>query len=153
MLGVLTSDQIESLLQAEIVARIGYIDRRGLPCIVPITFAYDGRAIYGYSLLGAKIESMSAEPRVCVEVDRVQGAADWTSVVLRGVFGRLEGEAAVNALDLISARLRMLGSATTAPATASQTFVARTGGAGIAYRIDITEKRGRYSSSARVKPV
>jgi uncharacterized protein len=147
MLGVLTSDQIESLLLAEIVARIGYVDRRGLPCIVPITYAYDGRAIYGYSLLGAKIESMSAKPRVCVEVDRVQGAADWTSVVLRGVFRRLEGDAAVNALELISARLRTLGSATAAPAMASQTFVARTGGAGIAYRIDITEKRGRYSSS------
>lgn len=147
MLGVLTSDQIESLLLAEIVARIGYVDRRGLPCIVPITYAYDGRAIYGYSLLGAKIESMSVKPRVCVEVDRVQGAADWTSVVLRGVFRRLEGDAAVNALELISARLRTLGSATAAPAMASQTFVARTGGAGIAYRIDITEKRGRYSSS------
>ncbi len=72
MLGVLTSDQIESLLHAEVVARIGYVDRRGLPCIVPITYAYDGRAIYGYSLLGAKIENMTAKPKVCVEVDRVQ---------------------------------------------------------------------------------
>lgn len=147
MLGVLTSDQIESVLHAEIVARIGYVDRRGLPCIVPITYAYDGRAIYGYSVLGAKIESMSAKPRVCVEVDRVQGAADWSSVILRGIFRRLEGDAAVNAVELISARLRTLGLATAAPAMASQTFVARTGGAGIAYRIDITEKRGRYSSS------
>ena len=96
MLGVLTSDQIESVLHAEIVARIGYVDRRGLPCIVPITYAYDGRAIYGYSVLGAKIESMSAKPRVCVEVDRVQGAADWSSVILRGIFrparGRRRGQ-------------------------------------------------------------
>ncbi len=148
MLGVLTSDQIESVLHAEIVARIGYVDRRGLPCIVPITYAYDGRAIYGYSVLGAKIESMSAKPRVCVEVDRVQGAADWSSVILRGIFRRLEGDAAVNAVELISARLRTLGLATAAPAMASQTFVARTGGTGIAYRIDITEKRGRYSTSS-----
>jgi uncharacterized protein len=147
VLGVLTSDQIEALLRAEIVARIGYVDRRSLPCIVPITYAYDGRAIYGYSLLGAKIENMSAKPKVCVEIDRVQGAADWSSVIVRGIFRRLEGKAAVDAVDLISARLRTLGSATDAPATASQTFVARAGGAGIAYRIDITEKRGRYSRS------
>lgn len=148
MLGVLTADQIESLLHAEIVARVGYVDRRGLPCIVPITYAYDGRAIYGYSLLGSKVENMRAKPRVCVEIDRVQAAADWSSVIVRGVFRLLEGAAAVDAGDLISARLRMLGSPTAAPAIASQTFVARAGGgAGIAYRIEITEKHGRYSST------
>jgi hypothetical protein len=36
------------------------VDRRGLPCIVPITYAYDGRTLYGYSLLGAKLENMGA---------------------------------------------------------------------------------------------
>jgi nitroimidazol reductase NimA-like FMN-containing flavoprotein (pyridoxamine 5'-phosphate oxidase superfamily) len=147
MFGNLTPAAIESLLRAEIVGRIGYVDRRGLACIVPFTYAYDGRAFYGYSLLGAKIESMGVHPTVCVEVDRVASAADWCSVIARGTFEHLEGSAAVEAVERISHRLRMVGAATAAPVTAWRTFVARTGGDGIAYRIRVTEKHGRYSSS------
>ena len=148
MLGELTSDAIESLLHAEIVARIASIDQRGLPCITPITYAYDGAAIYGYSLLGAKIENMSANPQVCVEVDRVENAADWSSVTARGIFRTLHGQAAVEAVERISDRLRTVAFGTGAPMMAWRSFVARSGGAGIAYRIDILKKSGRYSSSA-----
>jgi nitroimidazol reductase NimA-like FMN-containing flavoprotein (pyridoxamine 5'-phosphate oxidase superfamily) len=147
MFGALTLDQIESLLHTEIVARIGYVDRRGLPCIVPVTYAYDGRAFFGYSPLGAKIEYMGVMPMVCIEVDRVRTAADWCSVIARGVFQRLDGDAAVDAVERISERLRTVGAATAAPPMAWRTFVTRTGNAGIAYRIDITEKHGRYSST------
>ena len=148
MFGELTSDAIESLLHSEIVGRIAYVDRRGIPYIVPITYAYDGKAIYGYSLLGAKIEHMSANPRVCVEVDRIEGAADWRSVTARGLFRKLYGEAAVDAVERISDRLRTVAAATNAPTMAWRTFVARSGGAGIAYCIDVTSKNGRYSTSS-----
>lgn len=147
MFGELTPAAIESLLYSEIVARIAYVDRRGLPCIVPITYAYDGRAFYGYSLLGAKIEYMTANPKVCVEVDRVESAADWRSVMARGLFRKLYDQAAVDAVERISDRLRTYAAATGAPLMAWRTFVARSGGAGIAYRIDVTQKRGRYSTS------
>lgn len=147
MFGNLTPNAIEALLHEEIVARIGYVDRRGLPRIVPFTYAYDGRAFYGYSLLGAKIENMSANPRVCVEVDRVKSAADWCSVIVGGTFERLVGSAAADAVERISERLRTVAAATGAPVMARQTFVTRTGGDGIAYRIHITEKHGRYSTS------
>lgn len=147
MFGELTSEAIESLLHSELVARIGYVDHRGLPCIAAITYAYDGAAIYGYSLLGAKIESMSTHPQVCVEVDRVENAADWRSVTARGVFHQLHGENAVGAVERISDRLRTVAAATNAPVMAWRTFVNRSGGAGIAYRIDITQKFGRFSTS------
>ncbi len=146
MFGELTPDAIESLLHAGTVARVAYVDRRGLPCIVPITYAYDGRAFYGYSLLGAKIENMVAQPNVCVEVDRVENAADWRSVIARGTFRRLEGEAALDAVERIGERLRTVAAAAGAPVEAWRTFVARTGGPGIAYRIDVFEKRGRCST-------
>jgi uncharacterized protein len=146
MFGKLTPDAIESLLLAESVGRIGYVDRRGLPCIAPITYAYDGRNFYGYSLLGAKIENMGARPNVCVEVDRVVNASDWRSVVARGTFEPLDGSAAVEAVRRISDRLRTVAAATAAPVTAWRTFVGRNGGDGIAYRIRVTEKQGRCSS-------
>jgi uncharacterized protein len=147
MYGELTPAAIESLLHSEIVARIAYVDRRGLPCIVPITYAYDGRSIFGYSLLGAKIEHMSVHPQVCVEVDRIESAANWRSVTARGLFVKLDGQPAVEAVERVSDRLRTVAAVSTAPAAAWRTFVARSGGPGIAYRIEITQKRGRYSSS------
>jgi nitroimidazol reductase NimA-like FMN-containing flavoprotein (pyridoxamine 5'-phosphate oxidase superfamily) len=147
MFGELTAGAIESLLHSEIVARIAYVDRRGLPCIVPITYAYDGRAFYGYSLLGAKIENMSANPRVSVEVDRVESMADWCSVTARGLFRTLNGQAAVDAVERITDRLRTYAAATGAPLMAWRTFVDRSGGVGIAYRIDVTHKSGRYATS------
>ncbi len=147
MFGQLTPDAIEALLHEEIVGRIGYVDRRGLPTIVPITYAYDGRAIYGYSVLGAKTENMEANPSVCVEVDRVENAAEWRSVLVRGTFELLYGNAAVEAVERISDRLETVAAATSAPAMAWQTYVTRTGGDGIAYRIHIAEKHGRYSTS------
>jgi uncharacterized protein len=147
MFGELTPNAIEALLHEEIVARLGYIDRRGLPCIAPITYAYDGRALYGYSLLGAKIENMAANPKVCAEVDRVENAADWCSVIVRGTFERLDGSLAVEAVERISERLRTVAAATAAPVMAWRTFVARAGGPGIAYRINISEKHGRFATS------
>jgi nitroimidazol reductase NimA-like FMN-containing flavoprotein (pyridoxamine 5'-phosphate oxidase superfamily) len=147
MFGKLTPNAIEALLHEEVVARIGYVDRRRLPCIVPITYAYDGRAFYGYSLLGAKIENMAANPRVCVEVDRVENAADWCSVIVRGTFEQLYGRVAVEAMERISERLRTVAAATAAPLMAWRTFVTRTGEDGIVYCIHITEKHGRYSTS------
>jgi uncharacterized protein len=144
MFGKLTPDGIESLLRSEVLARIGYVDRRGLPCISPITYAYDGRYFYGYSLLGAKIENMGTHPSVCVQVDHVVNAADWCSVVARGTFEPLDGRAAVEAVERIADRLRIVASATGAPPAAWQTFVSRIGGDGIAYRIRVVEKHGRY---------
>ena len=142
---IMTADAIERLLHAAVVAHIGYIDRRGLPCIVPISYAYDGLALYGYSTLGAKIENMSANPNVCAEVDRIGNAVDWCSVFVRGTFEHLHGEDAVDAVERISARMSIAAVAVGAPSEAAQTFVERNRGLGIAYRILITEKFGRSS--------
>ncbi len=142
----MTPSAIEALLHEEVVGRIGYVDRRGLPNIVPVTYAYDGRALYGYSLLGAKIENMAANPRVCVEVDRVQNAAEWCSVMVRGTFERLDGALAIDAVERISNRLRTAATATTAPLAAWRSFVARSGGPGIAYRINVSQKHGRFAT-------
>lgn len=147
MVQELSPDAIETILLEEIVARIAYVDRRGRPFIVPITYAYDGRAFYGYSVLGAKIEGMSANPAVCIEVDRVADAADWRAVVAHGIFESLTGDAAVDAVQRISDRLRSAASAAAAPNAAASTYVTRVGGPGIAFRIRVTEKHGRRSAS------
>jgi hypothetical protein len=147
MTHVLTADAIESLLWEQIVARVAYVDGRGRPCIVPIAYAYDGKALYGYSMLGSKIEGMSSHPNVCIEIDRIHNSANWWSIVIRGTFEQLSGNAAVAAVERISNRLRTVACLDGAPDAAARTYVAREGGPGIAYRIIVTERQGRYSAA------
>ena len=98
MFGELTPEEIDALLRDEIVARIAYVDRRGLPCIVPVTYAYDGHAFYGYSLLDEKVDNMGADVSVCVEVERIQNAAQWCSSTVRGTYETLHGATALAAI-------------------------------------------------------
>jgi hypothetical protein len=146
MFGELTPEEIDVLLREEILARIAYIDRRGQACIVPINYAYDGAALFGYSLMGAKLEHMEANAQVCVEIDHVENAADWRSAIVRGTFEALHGAAAADAIARISERLKSIATVTGAPAPAAQTFVRRKGGDGVAYRIQVTQKSGRYAT-------
>lgn len=140
----LSSEDIESILNGETVARLAYIDQLGRPCIAPITYAYDGKAFYGYSLLGAKLESMSMNPSVCLEVERIHDNANWSSVMVRGAFEQLHGDKALDAVKLISERLQTAARVHDSVASAAQTYVEREGGPGLAYRILVHEKHGRY---------
>ena len=143
----LRDDDIEALLHEEVVGRVAFVDRLGRPNIVPIAYAYDGRSVFGYSLLGAKLDAMAGNPYVCVEIDRVEDMANWRSVVLRGVYEPLSGAAANDAVAMIADRLRTVARAGSASRAAGQTYVERAGGPGIAYRIRITTRHGRRSSS------
>lgn len=64
--------------------------RENQPYVVPIYFAFDGEGIYSFSMPGQKIEWMRANPRVCLEVDKVESATDWTSVVVLGRYDELD---------------------------------------------------------------
>jgi len=60
---------------------------RGMqPYVVPIHFAYQDNWLYGFSVLGQKIEWMRANPLVCVEADQMRRELSATVVV----FGRYE---------------------------------------------------------------
>lgn len=147
LFGDLGDTSIEALLHEETVARIGYVDHRGRPSIAPITYAYDGSSVFGYSPDGVKLEGMREHPYVCVEVDRIRDAADWYSVVAYGRFEELGGEDAVDAVRRIAERLRTLARTERLPDAASRTYVARLGAAGIAYRIRLEIKHGRFARS------
>ena len=91
MLGELTAEQTESLLRHQHVGRIGCHDGDTI-FVVPITYAYDGAAIYGRSKEGLKITMMRKNPLVCFEVDVVADAKHWQSVVLWGAYEELTTE-------------------------------------------------------------
>lgn len=148
MLGDLSQDQIDRLLRAEVVGRIGcHAEQRTY--VVPVTYVYDGSAIYGHTSEGMKVRMMRENPEVCFEVDRMENMANWRSVVVRGRFEELRGTAAAHAMGLLMDRLLPLTPSETAGPThgIEPSAVHRTDVAGrhvVVYRIVIREKTGRF---------
>lgn len=108
MLGELTSDEIDHLLHLEVVGRIG-CHAAGRTYIVPITYAYDGQAIFAYSYDGMKLRMMRQNPSVCFEIEHFDTLANWKSVVIQGRFEELHGEEATAGRTLLVNRFRSLG--------------------------------------------
>jgi nitroimidazol reductase NimA-like FMN-containing flavoprotein (pyridoxamine 5'-phosphate oxidase superfamily) len=142
MLGTLDRDQIDRVLQACAVGRIG-VHSLGRTYVVPVSYVYDGDAIYGRSADGLKIRMMRANPEVCFEVDDIDDMANWRSVITWGTYEELKGDVAVAAMNLLSSRL--------APLTSSETAGQVERGKGhagngveVAYRIRLTERTGRF---------
>ena len=63
MLGVLSDEQVERLLGSEVVGRIG-CHAEGRTYVVPVTYVYDGSAIYGHTGDGMKMRMMRKNPDV-----------------------------------------------------------------------------------------
>ena len=112
-MGKLDDKQIEDLLQHEIIGRIG-CHADGITYVVPISFAYDGKYVYGHTHEGMKINIMRKNPKVCFQVDRLTDMANWKSVIAMGEFEELtEPETRKQALqNLINRTLPQLSSET-----------------------------------------
>lgn len=59
------------------------------PYITPFSFVYYDSFIYSFATLGKKIEWMRANPRVCVETERIVTDRDWQTVVIFGQYQEL----------------------------------------------------------------
>ena len=115
---------------------------------MPITYVFDGDAVYGHSADGLKIRMMRAHPRVCFEVDQRENLANWRSVIAWGVFEELHGQEALDALQILVARLLPLVRSETLrlpndPSLATAKAVADTP-KNIIYRVRLTERTGRF---------
>ena len=104
MLGELTPEEIDEMLRSEAIGRIGCY-AFGRPYVVPITFAYDGVAVYGHSREGLKLRMMRSHPSVCFEVDRMDGLSDWRSVIAMGTFSELPERQSETAMELLRRRI------------------------------------------------
>jgi nitroimidazol reductase NimA-like FMN-containing flavoprotein (pyridoxamine 5'-phosphate oxidase superfamily) len=63
--------------------------RDNQPYAVPITFAFDGDYLYGFTTVGQKVEWMRLNPLVCFETDEVVNECNWTSIIIFGKFEEL----------------------------------------------------------------
>ena len=59
------------------------------PYVVPIYFAYEAEHLYVFSTPGQKIEWMRTNPKVCVQVSKVENETAWVSVIVIGSYQEL----------------------------------------------------------------
>jgi len=82
---------IRELTWQESLAVLGRVHLARLACakanqpyLVPISFAYHENSLYCVSTVGQKIEWMRENPLVAVEVDEIENAQHWESVLVLG---------------------------------------------------------------------
>ncbi len=142
MLGTLNEEQIDHVLRNGTVGRIG-VHGDDRTYVVPVTYVYDGDAIYGHSAEGLKVRMMRANPEVCFEVEEIENMANWRSVIAWGRYEELSGDLAIAAMNLLVSRLSPLTTSETAGRAGRR--AGRAGnGAEVSYRIRLKERTGRF---------
>jgi nitroimidazol reductase NimA-like FMN-containing flavoprotein (pyridoxamine 5'-phosphate oxidase superfamily) len=125
MLGELTEREADDVLRSNLIGRVG-CHAFGRTYVVPITYVYDGRAIYAHTHDGMKLHMMRL--------------ANWRSVIAWGTFEELHGERAKDAMTML---VDTLEPQLDGPPGASVHPRASTVPATL-YRIVLEEKSGRF---------
>jgi nitroimidazol reductase NimA-like FMN-containing flavoprotein (pyridoxamine 5'-phosphate oxidase superfamily) len=146
MLGMLNSDAIETLLEHQYFGRLG-CHSNDFTYIVPISYAYDGSAIYCHCDPGKKVEVMRENPKVCFEVDTLENLANWQSVIAWGDYEEISDpalrEKALQILfdrklpTVVSNTIKLCEDWPFHPGDLNEV-------PGIVFRIKLTKKTGRY---------
>jgi nitroimidazol reductase NimA-like FMN-containing flavoprotein (pyridoxamine 5'-phosphate oxidase superfamily) len=147
MIGELTSEQIEHLLQTQAIGRIG-CHANGITYIVPVSYVYHDNRVYGHSDEGLKLRLARANPEVCFEVERIENMCNWQTVITWGTYEELSGEEAEGARVLLKQLLPILRSESAGLADDHSGYIEHrvhtSGGHGHFYRINLREKTGRF---------
>ena len=150
MFGVLNEHEIEDVINAQIIGRIG-CHADGITYIVPISYAYDGESIFAHTLEGMKISMMRKNPEVCFEVDTMLNIANWQSVISWGLFEELvDPEERKNALERIHARVLPKAASATAKLSPEWPFTPKDFNSikGIVFRIRLHKKTGKFENNS-----
>ncbi len=83
MIKDLSQDKAREMLRAGRIARLACLSE-GEPYVVPVSYLFDGESVLVHSLHGRKITAMRANPRVCLQIDELTDALNWTSVLAFG---------------------------------------------------------------------
>ncbi len=139
MVGDLGSRDVERILHENIIGRIG-VHAFGKTYVVPITYVYDGAAVYAHSHDGMKMHMMRENPHVCFEVDHMDGVANWESVIAWGTFEELRGVEATRTMEMLVRELepRLEGPPGGSAHPRSGQVPA------LVYRIRLDERTGRF---------
>lgn len=100
MLGELNDTEIDSILTCQVVGRLACTDGKQ-PYVVPITYAYDGKYIYGQTNAGTKLKMLRKNPNVCFQIEMMTDMRNWKSVLVYGKFEELKDKEAEKAREIL----------------------------------------------------
>ncbi len=100
MLGELSEIQIDNILTSQVLGRLACTDGKQ-PYVVPVTYTYDGKYIYGQSNEGMKMKILRKNPNICFEVDVMTDMRNWKSVIVYGEFEELKNKEAEKAREIL----------------------------------------------------
>ncbi|MGA9995388.1 MAG: pyridoxamine 5'-phosphate oxidase family protein [Pyrinomonadaceae bacterium] len=82
-------EEMQALLRRVGFGHLGCVGENGRPYVVPIHYAYDSEFIYIFTTEGMKTNYIEHNPLVCLQVEEVQDAAHWLSVMVNGSAERI----------------------------------------------------------------
>lgn len=88
----MTEAESRELLRTHKLGRPGCC-AAGAPYVIPIHHLYADDGLYVRSLPGHKSEPMRGNPQVCLQVDEIQDAYNWRSVIAFGGYEELTDRA------------------------------------------------------------
>ncbi len=95
-------EEMQSLLRRIGFGHLGCV-REGRPYVVPMHYAYDGECLYLFTTEGMKTSFIEANAEVCMQVEEVESASHWQSVMVTGQAERITGqEEKEHAMQLIT---------------------------------------------------
>lgn len=149
MFGKLTDQEIEEILAKEVYGHLGCHNSE-MVYVVPLSYAYEDRYIYGHSREGMKIQLMKQNPKVCFQVTQMENMANWKSVIIWGEYEELKSdeERRAGLQTLLKRHAPHIPSKTLQltdewPFTPIHTASVH----GIIFRIRIMQQTGRYEKS------
>lgn len=150
MIKYLTDAQMDHLLLSRIYGRLGCGSVEKM-YIVPLSYVYDGKYIYAHSKEGMKISLMREQPKVCFQVDEIQNANCWWSIILWAEYEELqEGPSKDKAIQMINDRLAAYSTSAAVnptPHDSHMTGYAEKALRPIIFRLKVLEKTGRSERS------
>jgi len=88
---ILSEAEARTVISAGKIGHLGCIVK-GEPYVVPLNYLLDGDYIYSHSLPGRKIRALRVNPRVCLQVERIDDDFHWRSAIAFGHFGEMSDE-------------------------------------------------------------
>jgi len=95
-------EEMQALLRRIGFGHLGCV-RDGRPYVVPMHYAYDGECLYLFTTEGMKTSFIEANREVCLQVEEVESASHWQSVMVTGEAERItEQSGKEHAMQLVT---------------------------------------------------
>jgi len=133
----------DQLLLRNNVGRVAYTFHDRVD-VEPISYVYADGFVWGRTSLGTKLLKLQHNPFVAFEVDEIESAVDWRSVVVHGTVYFLSPEGGDRERDAYQRAVELLRSVYPQVLKEDDVAPSRT----VLFRIHVDSVTGRFASSA-----